>query len=143
MQMEPFLDELLKTCYNQETVNIYDVATPYFCNDSEGFTESRNYVQHLVKSKLVNYADEENTQLKITNYGRFWMAKGGYFTYLKEGHELKEKRTLDKEAHQERLLEARLKLTKYRLFGFWVALFVSALGLGLSVFNLFLFLAQK
>lgn len=141
--MEFFLEELLKESYTQESVNIYDVASAYFSEDPDGFTQSRNYAQQLVRSKLVTYADEENTTLRITNYGRFWMAKGGYLIYLKEEHELKEKRTLEKEAHQEKLLEARIKLTKYRLLGFWVALIVSALGLALSVFNLFLFLSQR
>jgi hypothetical protein len=141
--MESFLDELLNACYTQETVNIYDVATLHFNGDIEGFTQSRNYAQFLVRSKLVNYVDEECTTLKITNYGRFWMAKGGYFVYLKEEHELKEKRTLEKEAHEAVLLEARLKLTKYRLLGFWVALVVSSLGFALSIFNLLLFLSQK
>jgi hypothetical protein len=143
MQMEAFLDELLSACYKQETVNIYDVATPFFVGDAEGFTQSRTYAQFLVRSKLVNYVDEECTLIKITNYGRFWMAKGGYFVYLKEEHELKEKRTIEKEAHQAVLLEARLKLTKYRLLGFWVALVVSSLGFALSIFNLFLFLSQN
>lgn len=143
MQMEFFLEELLKESYTQESVNIYDVASAYFLQDPDGFAQSRNYAQQLVRSKLVTYADEENTTLRITNYGRFWMAKGGYLIYLKEEHELKEKRSLEKEAHQEKLLDARLKLTKYRLLGFWIALIVSALGFVLSVFNLFLFLSQR
>ncbi len=143
MQMEIFQDELLKACYTSEVVNIYDLAALYVSAEPEVFGQSRVWANQLVKSKLATYADEENTLLRITNYGRYWMAKGGYLTYLKEEHELKEKRSLEKEAHQERLLEARLKLTQYRLLGFWVALIVSALGFALSVFNLFLFLSKN
>ena len=143
MLMESFLEELLKTCYNDGIVNIYDVAAVHSVEEPEVFVQSRLWAHHLVKAKLATYLDEEATQLKLTNYGRYWMARGGYLVYLKEEHELKEKRLLEKEAHQERLLEARLKLTHYRLLGFWVALLVSALGFVLSIFNLFLFLSQR
>jgi hypothetical protein len=143
MQQEAFLAELLEACYLNETVNIYDVAMGHFDGDEEAFTHVRTWAHQLVRSKLATYADEEDTTLKITNYGKYWMVRGGYMIYLKEEHELKEKRIQEKEAHQEKLLEARLKLTHYRLLGFWVALIVSALGLALSVFNLFLFLANQ
>lgn len=141
--MEIFQDELLKACYQSEMVNIYDLAALHMKGAPGAFEESRVWAHQLVRAKLAAYADEENTLLRITNYGRFWMAKGGYLIYLKEEHEIKDKRMLEKEAHQERLLEARLKLTQYRLLGFWVALIVSALGFALSVFNLFLFLSQN
>lgn len=143
MLMESFLDELLKTCYTREIVNIYDEAALHLDSDPGFFTQSRMWAHQLVRCKLATYADEESTQLKITNYGRYWMARGGYLVFLKEEHELTEKRIQEKEAHQERLLEARIKLTHYRLLGFWVALIVSALGFVLSVFNLFLFLSQR
>jgi hypothetical protein len=143
MQLEIFLDELLKACYAKETVSIYDEAALHLESEPDFFTQSRMWAHQLVRSKLATYCDEESTQLKITNYGRYWMARGGYLVFLKEEHELTEKRIQEKEAHQERLLEARLKLTKYRLLGFWVALVVSALGFVLSIFNLFLFLSQR
>ena len=143
MQTESFPEKLLKACYEEDVVNIYDVATQYFKDDMKGFGETRLMAYHLVKGKLVKYADEEQTQLAITNYGRYWMAQGGYTTYLRDEHDVKEKRAIEKELHQERLLEARLKLTQYRLMGFWIALIVSAVGLALSVFNLFLFLSEK
>ena len=143
MRSEIFLEKLLETCYKQETVNIYDVAAEHFCGDEVEFVQVRTLVHHLVRSKLATYIDEEDTILKITNYGRYWMVRGGYLVYLKEEHELKEKRTHEKEVHQERLLEARLKLTHYRLMGFWLALVISVLGLSLSVFNLFLFLSNN
>ncbi|MCU0387092.1 MAG: hypothetical protein MUE71_00625 [Chitinophagaceae bacterium] len=143
MENEAFLSKLLDSCYRQDTVNIYDVGIEHFRNDETGFSQIRMLAHHLVRAKLATYADEEDTLLKITNYGRYWMTRGGYLVYLKEEHELKEKRNHEKEIHQERLLEARLKLTHYRLLGFWVALVISALGLALSVFNLFLFLNNQ
>ena len=143
MQQETFLEKLLYACYHQETVQIYDVAAEHFKDDTEGFTHVRTWAHQLVRSKLAIYTDEEDTILKITNYGRYWMVRGGFMAYLRDEHELKEKKNAEKEQHQEKLLEARLKLTHYRLLGFWVALVVSALGLALSVFNLFLFLTSQ
>ena len=143
MQAESFLEKLLSDCYKQDIVNIYDAANEYFVDDEKGYSETRMHAYHLVKTKLAKYADEEHTQLTITNYGRYWMTQGGYLTYLRDEHDIKERRIIEKELHQERLLEARLKLTHYRLMGFWIALVVSALGFALSVFNLFLFLSRK
>jgi hypothetical protein len=143
MHTESFLEKLLSDCYQEDIVNIYDVASEYFRDNPEGFAETRLLAHHLVRGKLAKYADEEQTQLTITNFGRYWMTQGGYLTYLRDEHDVKEKRAIEKELHQERLLEARLKLTQYRLMGFWIALIVSALGLALSVFNLFLFLSEK
>ncbi len=143
MQTESFLEKLLSDCYQHDVVNIYDIASEYFGEDAEGFAQTRLLAHNLVKGKLAKYADEEQTQLSITNFGRYWMAQGGYLTYLRDEHEIKDKRAIEKELHQERLLDARLKLTHYRLIGFWVALVVSALGFALSVFNLFLFLSRN
>jgi hypothetical protein len=143
MLQESFLEKLLEACYNQDTVNIYDLAVEHFGGDEEGFAHVRTLSHSLVRAKLATYTDEQDTTLKITNYGRYWMVRGGYMTYLKEEHELKEKRIHEKEVHQERLLEARLKLTHYRLVGFWLALVISVLGLSLSVFNLYLFLSSQ
>ncbi len=143
MQTEVFLEKLLSDCYSHDLVNIYDAASEYFGNDWVGFADVRTQAYHLVKAKLAKYADEELTLLSITNYGRYWMTQGGYLTYLRDEHDVKEKRALEKELHQERLLEARLKLTHYKLLGFWIALVVSAIGLALSVFNLFLFMSKK
>ena len=143
MLHEEFLEKLLQACYEQETVQIYDVGLIYFKDDPEGFAQVRSLAHHLVRCKLASNADEEDTLLKITNYGRYWMVRGGYMVFLKEEHALKEKRNLERELHQEKLLEARLKLTNYRLVGFWLALLLSAIGLALSVFNLFLFLSSQ
>ena len=143
MQQETFLEKLLAACYREESVNIYDVAVDHFKNDESAFTHVRTWAHQLVRSKLAAYVDNEDTILKITNYGKYWMVRGGYFTFLKEEHELKEKRALEKEQHQEKLLEARLKLTHYRLVGFWLAMVISVLGLTLSLFNLYLILSVK
>jgi hypothetical protein len=143
MQREIFLQQLLETAYHKEEVEVYDVAEKLLDEDKESFMQVREWTQSMVKEKLLTYTDCQNTTLKISSYGRYWMAHGGYMNYLREEHDLKEKRSLEKEAHQEKLLEARLKLTHYRLMGFWFALVVSALGFTLSIFNLFLFMSNK
>lgn len=143
MLKETFLENLLLAAYEQGSINFYDFALEKMKLDTEDFMQVRSWVQQLVRDKLAVYADAENTSISIANYGKYWMVQGGFLAYLRDEHDLKEKRNLEKEAHQERLLEARLKLTQYRLFGFWIALVVSSLGFALSIFNLFLFLSDK
>jgi hypothetical protein len=41
---------------------------------------------------------------------------------------------------KEELIEARLRLTHYRLWGFWLSLVISLIGFVLSLFNLYLIL---
>jgi len=143
MLKETFLESLLQAAYEQGPVNFYDFAMEQMQLENEDFIQVRGWVQQLVREKLAVYADAENTSINIANYGKYWMVQGGYLAYLRDEHDLKEKRSLEKEAHQEKLLEARLKLTQYRLLGFWIALVVSSLGFALSIFNLFLFLSDK
>jgi hypothetical protein len=60
-------------------------------------------------------------------------------TYLKDG--LREKELLNQHTKDE-LIEARLKLTHYRLWGFWLSLVISLIGFVLSLFNLYLILSN-
>lgn len=143
MQRESFLHSLLETAYQNREVNIYDYSYSILQNEADSFSLVRGWVHEVVKEKLLQYSDENHTTICITNYGRYWMLHGGYLGYLRDEHDMKVKRSLDKQQHEERLLEARLKLTKYRLIGFWIALIVSALGLSLSVLNLYMILHMK
>jgi hypothetical protein len=44
---------------------------------------------------------------------------------------------------KEELIEARLKLTHYRLVGFWLTIVISSLGFLLSLYNLYLIMQGK
>jgi hypothetical protein len=102
-----------------------------------------------VKEKLVQFSDPEKTTLEITNYGRYWIMKGGYSEFLRESIRKKEEqRNRDQEKERifkekEALLEARLKLTHFRLTGFWLSLVISVVGFALSLFNLYLILSRN
>jgi hypothetical protein len=143
MLRENFQKLLLEKAYQAELVGLYDFAQSISTHDIEVLKECRNWAYPLIKDKLLAYADEEKTLLQITNYGKFWMVNGGYLSYLRDEHDVREKRNMEKEQHQEKLLEARLKLTHYRLLGFWIALVVSALGFTLSIINLFLYMSSR
>ncbi|HSK12542.1 MAG TPA: hypothetical protein VK907_04955 [Phnomibacter sp.] len=143
MLKEQFQQILLDEAYQNESVNIYDFAQQHVGEQPDIFGQVRPWSHQLVKDKLAIYLDPEHTVIQITNYGKFWMVHGGYMAYLREEHFLKEKRNMEKEQHQEKLLEARLKLTHYRLLGFWVALVVSLLGFTLSIINLFLYFGVR
>jgi hypothetical protein len=143
MLKETFQKLLLEKAYEESKLGLYDFAEAISSEDADVLKECRNWAYPLIKDKLLSYVDEEKTIVQITNYGKFWMVNGGYIAYLRDEHDVKEKRNLEREKHQEKLLEARLKLTNYRLLGFWIALVVSALGFTLSIINLFLYMSSK
>ena len=102
--------------------------------------------------KLAVFTDPEHTTLQLTNFGKYWILKGGYEIFLKEGQILKK----DHHNHngdynasdqfrkeKEDLVEARLRLTHYRLIGFWLMIVVTSIGFLLSLYNLFLIINQK
>ncbi|MCU0376461.1 MAG: hypothetical protein MUF24_14230 [Chitinophagaceae bacterium] len=138
-----FLEKLLTEIDNKPKVDFYAFAFEQAGLSQEWFAQVRTWVHQLTREKLARYADEENTQLEITPYGRYWMLHGGYMGFLHDASFLKEKKTAEKLQSEEKLLEARLKLTQYRLVGFWIALVVSALGLILSLLNLWLYFGLK
>lgn len=140
MFQEEFLEQLLKEAYSHETLQIYDVARQIVGETDMDFQNTRLWTHQLVREKLAVYADEEKTQLRITNYGRYWMIHGGYEAFLRECHDLKEKRNAEKEQQKLELLEERLKLTQYRLIGFWVTLVLSIVGVLSIALNLYLLL---
>jgi hypothetical protein len=104
---------------------------------------TRSWTHQLVREKLAIYADEEKTQLRITNYGRYWMIHGGYEAFLREYLELKDRKNAEKEQQKIELLEERLKLTQYRLVGFWLTLILSIIGLLSLGLNLYLLLSKS
>ncbi|HSC54457.1 MAG TPA: hypothetical protein VLC98_12580 [Phnomibacter sp.] len=146
MQREDYLHELLNATYESEQVDIYHFSHQWLGEHQPLFANTRVWAHYLVKEKLCYYTDEEKTQLQITNYGRYWMLHDGYRGFLKDEHVMKDKelreKELEKAQQKDVLLEARLKLTHYRLIGFWVALLIAVIGLVVSGFNLYLFLKK-
>ena len=130
-------------------LNLFDLSAEYFSAENLEFQACIEWADVLVQEKLAVYTDKEKTTLQLTNFGRYWMLKGGYEVYLRDSgikkdlRKLKdfEKEKLNKE--KEELMEARLKLTHFRLWGFWLSLIISLIGFTLSLFNLYLILRNK
>jgi hypothetical protein len=143
MYQEEFLQHMLAETYTHETIAIYDVARKIAGNSDIDFVNTRPWTHQLVREKLAVYADEERTTLRISNYGRYWMLHGGYEAYLRECFDLKEKKNAEKEQQKLELLEERLKLTQYRLVGFWLTLVLSIIGMLSLALNLYLLLSKN
>lgn len=143
MIQEAFLEKLLQECYEHSEVDLYDLAYQVLTPDQIQTLPFRQWTHQAVKEKLLNYVDEEKTRLHLTNYGRYWVSQGGYLVFLRDGQLLRQNNHREKDQHKEELLEARLKLTHYRLWGFWLTLVVSMLGFLLSLLNLYLFFLSR
>jgi hypothetical protein len=149
MLKEEFLHMLMGIVYDKNSLNIYDYTANNFPPEGEEFRQCRDWSDQLVQEKLAIYTDKERTIIHLTNYGRYWMLQGGYEAFLLEGQrkrDSKKSRELEKEKmskEKEELLEARLKLTHIRLWGFWLTLIISLIGFTLSLFNLYLILRNK
>lgn len=137
MRKEEFLQDLMLSMDHQDAVPLYDYVADRFGTESEIFTQCRLWANQLVRDKLARYVDPEHTLLQLTNFGKYWAIKGGYLNFLKDGLREKELHGIHS---KEDLVEARLRLTHYRLWGFWLSLVISLIGFVLSLFNLYLIL---
>lgn len=145
MLKEEFLQQLLKDLYEKETLQLYDYTASNYCKNDEVFLNTKSWADHLVKEKMAKFSDSDHTLLHITNFGRYWMLNGGYASFLQDGHNSKEfhkdkndPKVINIHKEKEDLLEARLKLTHYRLVGFWLTIVLSTIGFFLSIFNLYM-----
>lgn len=152
MLKEEYLQQLFKAIYDKEELDIYNYTSEVFTTQSETFAHTKLWADQLVRDKLAKYAEEDHTVLHLTNYGKYWMLHGGYETFLKEGQSNKDpfkEKDKDKDdiklglLRKEELLEARLRLTHYRLVGFWLMIIISSMGFLLSLYNLYLILNGK
>jgi len=150
MLKEEYLQQLLKALYEKDQLNVYDHIAAVFTTQSDEFTNTKSWADQLVRDKLAAYADPEHTCLQLTNFGKYWIVKGGYESFLKEGHSTKDHHK-DDDGHKEQMLkkekeeliEARLKLIHYRLVGFWLTLVISSIGFLLSLYNLYLIMKGR
>lgn len=142
MLKEDFLQQVLKDLYEKGRLQIFDYTAETFTIRSEAFENVKSWTDQLVRDKMAVYADAEHTTIDITNFGRYWNLKGGYESFLREGMALKEHHKDHEEdkmrKEKEDLLEARLRLTHYRLVGFWLTILISSIGFLLSLYNLYL-----
>lgn len=149
MLREDYLKQLMSVVYDKKTLNLFDFSAEIFSPENEEYLNCIEWAKDLVQEKLAVYSDQEKTMLQLTNYGRYWILKGGYEVYLRDSNNKKDFRKikdLEKEKlikEKEELMEARLKLTHFRLWGFWLSLIISIIGFTLSLFNLYLILRNK
>ena len=144
MSQEERTDVLLKNVYKNTTLSVYDFCANEWKPDENVFEQCKAMADELVYEKLARYADDKRTELIITNYGRYWVVKGGFLIYLKEGErKIKAEREKHSEELEEELIEARLKFTHYRITTFWWTFGVSIVGFLLSLINLYLFFSKK
>lgn len=149
MLKEEYLQRLMSAVYSNKTLNLFDYIAETFSTEGEEFQQSVEWANCLVQEKLAVYTDKEKTSIQLTNFGRYWILKGGYDVYLRDSNIKKDLRKLkdfEKEKlikEKEELMEARLKLTHFRLWGFWLSLIISLIGFTLSLFNLYLILRNK
>jgi hypothetical protein len=139
------MDIILKAIYKSDSLNLYDLCAQYWGKDEESFCQCKAIGDKFVEEKLARYNDLQRTELRITNYGRYWVLNGGYFTYLKEG-ERKTRQGHEKNNHhdelKEELKEARLKFTHYRIVTYWWSFAVSIVSFILSLLSLYLILSK-
>jgi hypothetical protein len=149
MLKEEYLEQLMVSVYNKKTLNLFDFTADSYSPEGSEFLQCREWANDLVEEKLAIFTDKERTTIQLTNYGRYWILQGGYAVYLRDSFkkkELRKQKELEKEKlikDKEELMEARLKLTHFRLWGFWLSLIISLIGFTLSLFNLYLILRNK
>lgn len=139
MSREEAISKVLEQVYKTEKISLYDTCFDLFSHSEKHLADSKAYADELIDEKLAKYIDEKKTMLEITNYGKFWMLKGGYFEYLKECEKKsKNKETSKEDDLEDALIEARLKFTQYRIKTFWITFVLTILGFIFSLVSLLL-----
>jgi hypothetical protein len=148
MKEDAYLINLMAQLAAAEWVNIYDYTFANYAPDSDEVKYCRLWTEKLGKEKLISFIDEERTTIRLTNFGRFWNLKGGYEVFLRDAHQRKEQKLLSQSKREllikekEELIESRLKLTHFRIIGFWISLVIALTGFLISIFNLYTLLKK-
>jgi hypothetical protein len=146
MLLEEKMDLLLKAVYKNDSLHLYDFCATQWTTDEESFHQCKVLADNLVEEKLVKYNDVQKTELRITNYGRYWFIHGGYLIYLKEGERKNghhDERNKHSHELREELKEARLRFTHYRIVTYWWSFALSIISFFLSLLSLYLILSKK
>lgn len=137
------MDILLNAVYKNGILNTYDFSAGHWGTNEEGFRYCKELADELVDEKLVRYNDVQRTELKITNYGRYWVVHGGFLIFLKESErKIKPGRDKHNDELKEELKEARLKFTHYRIVTYWWSFALTLISFLLSLLNLYLILIR-
>lgn len=137
MVREEAISKVLEEAYKTEKISLYDTCFNLFSHSESHLAESKAYADELIDEKLAKYIDEKKTWLEITNYGKFWMLKGGYIEYLKQCEKKFKNKENNKEVDlEDALVEARLRFTQYRIKTFWITFVLSILGFIFSLVSL-------
>ena len=135
------MDILLNAAYKSGILNTYDFFAGEWNNGEEGFRECKALTDELVEEKLVRYNDAQKTEIKITNYGRYWIVHGGFLIYLKESErKIRPGRDKHNGELKEELKEAHLKFTHYRIGTYWWSFALTLISFVFSLLNLYLIL---
>lgn len=149
MNRELILHQLLQEVYTKTAVPVYDYIAVTWPGEASVFAASKSLSDQLVCEKLAIYSDEQRTELTITNFGRFWILKGGYEVFLKENeHRAKEHHHHNGEQAPEHALKedlrlARLRFTRYRIITYWWSFGLSLISFVLSLLSLYLILSGR
>lgn len=158
MNREELSGQLLQSMYDKTFIDLYDHIAGTWPADPEIFGCAKALGDQLVEEKLARYIDQQHTQLTITNYGRYWIMKGGYSEYLHSGErrtkEHHERHDHDHQANEhhhsesekklrDALAEAKLKFTKFRIVTFWWSFSVSLVGFFLSLLSIYLVMQKR
>jgi hypothetical protein len=104
MLKEEYLGRLLHAIYARECLNVYDYAAAEFTTSGEIFAHTKSWTDQLTRDKLAVYTDAEHTTMQLTNFGKFWILKGGYDIFLKEGQIIKEHHHNHDDEHKAKLI---------------------------------------
>ena len=94
MLKEEYLQQLLAVVYKNKTINLFDFTAETFSPEGEEFLQCIEWANDLVQEKLAVFTDKEKTTIQLTNYGRYWILKGGYDVYLRDSFRKREIRKL-------------------------------------------------
>ncbi len=149
MNRELVLHQLLQEVYKKSTVQVYDYLAGMCPGEAGVFAAAKSLGDQLVYEKLAFYSDEQRTELSITNFGRYWILKGGYEEFLRESeHRVKEHHHHGGEQAPEHDLKedlrlARLRFTRYRIITYWWSFGLSLISFVLSLLSLYLILSGR
>ena len=150
MNRELILHQLLQGVYENTTIPLFDYVADNWPGEDEVFGSAKSFGDRLSEEKLVHFSDPHRTMLTITNFGRFWVSKGGYQEYLKcNEHKIKEHHPERLPDHsqehdlKEELRVARLRFTRYRIITYWWSFGLSLISFFLSLLSLYLILSGR
>ena len=130
--IEHTADRLLAAAYKAPPAEIFDQPDTVFADEDTKLTIAKDAADLLVRTRLAKFADENRTQLNLTNAGRYWALHGGYLAYLKDDSATPSGGGGGRQRNPE--MEAlRSEYMKLRLNTFWWSFGLSIAGFAMSL----------